>query len=394
MTDLGDRAPREESAASIAGRSAAIEAAFADLPDFDDDVVPSAVAERPVEAPSDDDQTDSASTEASPEGAKPPVPESERPVEGHEASPKSQDALEAPKHWPADRRQEFQALPDGAKRIILDRNKEANVAVTRAQQEAAQYRKTSEAVASVFNDDHKAQMASAGLDEIGAIRYLVQQHDALNRDPVGFLKAVIAQTGVKAEQLFGGQSPQQQPGQAQPAPESVDEWVDPAVLEIKQQLAELRQAETQRQQAAQRHAQEQQTRFNQWFVTECNAFETALDGEGLPKYPHLANPAVMGNVVRLVQSDPALKQLLLSKPQEALEKAYSDSLYLTPEIRQQLAEAEKARWQAEYDASASVRKAQAAATRKGSPGANGAAKAGPMSREDAINKAMRDLGIS
>lgn len=401
----GDRSPMDSAAgspieravvASTGSRSAAIDAAFADFPDFNDDVVPSAVAPRRAEDPSGDDQADSTSATIPPapkKATQPEVPESERPVEGQPVLPKSQDALEAPKHWPADRRQQFQTLPDDAKRIILERNKEANVAVTKAQQEAAQYRKTSEAVATVFNDDHRQQMANAGLDEVGAMRYLVQQHDALNRDPVGFLKAVIAQTGVKAEQLFGGQpAPQQPQGQPQPAPESTDEWVDPAVLDLKQQIAKLQEAETRRQQEIERHSRDQQTRFNQWFTSECNAFENAIDDEGHPKYPHLS--AVMGNVVRLVQSDPALRTLLTSKPQEALENAYNQALYLDPTIRQQLIDADFERRQSALDAANSVKKAQAAATRKGSPGANGTARPDvKMSREDAITKAMRDLGL-
>lgn len=393
--DNGDRNPSGDSAAS-SGRHAAIEAAFAGMPDIDFGDEMGSAAPPSAENPASDEKPASASTDAvtdesqaAADEAKPD--ENARPVEGLPASPVANATLEAPKHWPADRRASFQTLPDDAKRIILDRNKEANVAVTKAQQEAASFRRTSEAVASVFNDDHRQQMQSSGLDEIGAIRYLVQQHDALNRDPVGFLKAVIAQTGVKPEQLFGAQAPGQAPG-AQAQPDPAAEWEDPAVVELRAKFAKLEEAEQNRQRQAQQHQRTEAQRYQSWFNDQCLAFENAIDDEGNPKYSHL--PAVMDHVVRLVQSDPALSQLLRSKPHEALEQAYNNALYLNPEIRQSIIDAEYERRMGEQTAANSVKKAQAAATRKGSPGANGQAKTSrSMSREEAINQAARDLGL-
>ncbi len=393
MTDQGDRAPREESAASIVGRTAAIDAAFAEFEFDDDDAMPSAAAQPELaEPPSGDDQAATPpQAEATAGESGESVPQSERPVEGQPVVSKSQDALDAPKHWPADRREQFQSLPDDAKRIILERNKEANVAVTKAQQEAAQYRRTSEAIASVFNDDHRAQMQRSGLDEIGAIQYLVRQHDALNSDPVGFLKAVIAQTGVKAEQLFGGQAPQQQPG-VQPQPEATQEWRDPDVVKLEEKLAKIEAAEAARQQDIQRRQRDEAVKHQSWFNDQCVAFETAMDDDGNPKYPHL--PAVMSDLIRLVKSDPAANALLQSDPQKALEQAYNQAVYLNPEVRQAIIDADLERRLAERDAQNSVKKAQAATTRKGSPGANGQSKVSTkMSREEAINKAMADFGI-
>jgi hypothetical protein len=400
----GDRSPTDSAAgeridravvASASSRSSAIDAAFSAFPEFGDDAPPASAAEHYAEKPSADEQTaepGKVAAAAPEQGAETPPPDDNTPApEGQQGQPTSKDALDAPKHWPLDRRTQFASLPDDAKRIILERNKEANVAVTRAQQESAQYRKHHEAVTSLFSDDHRREMQSANLDEIGAVRYLVQQHDALNRDPVGFLKAVIAQTGVKPEQLFGPQAPGQQPQPgAQPPTEA--EWEDPAVATLRQQLAKLEQAETSRQRQAQEHSRNEQQRFNHWFGEQCNAFETAIDDEGNPKYPHLA--AVMDDVIRLVKTDPAASGILLSRPHEALERAYTQALYLNPEIRQQIIDADYERRQSAADAQHAVRKAQAAATRKGSPGASGQAQASRhMSRDEAIAKAMREAGL-
>jgi len=400
----GDRSPVDSAAgspveravaASSGSRGAAIDAAFSAFPEFGDDAPPASAAEHYAEKLSADDAADS------PDKATPPAPDQgrEKPAsedkslapEGQPGQPTSQDALEAPKHWPKDRRDQFASLPDDAKRVILERNKEANVAVTRAQQESAQYRKHAEAVSGLFSDDHRREMQSAGLDEIGAVRYLVQQHDALNRDPVGFIKAVIAQTGLTPEQLFGREAPgQQPPSNAQPPAEA--EWEDPAVLTLRQQIAKLEQAETSRQRQAQDHQRNEQQRFQQWFGSQCNAFENAIDDDGNPKYPHLA--AVMDDVIRLVKTDPAASGILLSRPHEALEKAYNQALYLHPEIRQQLIDADFERRMSASQAQNAVKKAQAAATRKGSVGASGQAQAGQfMSRDEAIAKAMREAGL-
>lgn len=398
--DNGDRNPSGDSAAS-SGRTAAIEAAFASMSDVDFGDEVGSAAPPPAETPKQDAVSDSASTEsvdASTDKAPEAKPEANaRPVEEPTASPVANATLEAPKHWPADRRASFQTLPDDAKRIILDRNKEANVAVTKAQQEAATFRKTSEGLASVFDDDHRQQMQAAGLDEIGAVRYLVQQHNALNRDPVGFLKAVIERTGVKPEQLFGAQAPQQV--QAPPANEAEAEWKDPHVVALEQELSQIKEWKTAQDKAAQdRLAAEQRAkqtdaqRQKKWFEDQCNAFENAIDDDGLPKYSHL--PAVMDHVVRLVQIDPALKELLSSKPIEALEQAYNQAIYLNPEIRQSLIDAEHERRMSEHEASRSVQKAQAATTRKGSPGANGNAKLNrKLSSSDAVNEAAKSLGL-
>ncbi len=394
MTDQGDRAPRQEPAASIAGRTAAIDAAFADFPDFDDDSVPSAVAPAVSETPADDDQPDSASTEPTPapKADGPPVSASERPVEGQPASPASKDPLEAPKHWPEDRRKLFQAQSDDVKRIILDRNKEANVAVTKAQQEAAQYRRTHEAIASAFNDDHRSQMAQSGLDEIGAIKYLVAQHDALNRDPVTFLKAVIRQTGVSAEQLFGQAQATRQPTQDAPPVEEAA-WRDPDVLALEQRLAKLQEAEENRQRQAAEHQRSEKVRYQTWFAGQCSQFENAIGDDGNAKYPHLT--AVMDDMQRIIAADPAFNEAFRTQPQQALEAAYNKALRLNPEIYQQQVEDEVQRRLQATEAQNAVKKAQIANTRKGSPGANGQAQVRQrMTREEAITKAMADFGIT
>lgn len=386
----GERNPAGDSAAS-SGRTAAIEAAFASMPevDFSDDMAPAAPP--PAEIPAPDEEPGSASTEPTGKALEAKPEENARPVEGTIDASVPTSTLEPPKHWPADRRASFQNLPDDAKRIILDRNKEANVAVTKAQQEAASFRRTSEAVVSVFNDNHRQQMQSSGLDEIGAIRYLVQQHDALNSDPVGFLKAVIAQTGVKPEQLFGAMAPQQTQVAQTQAPD-LEEWKDPHVVALEAKIARIEMIENDRRQRAEQHQRSETDRYQKWFIEQCNSFENAIDEEGLPKYSHL--PAVMDHVVRLVQSDPAMSQLLRSNPHEALEQAYNNAIYLNPEIRQSIIDAEYERRSSEQDAARSVQKAQAAVTRKGSPGANGVAKVRQkMSSEEHIHQAAIELGL-
>lgn len=398
MTDQGDRAPKPESAASIAGRTAAIDAAFAEFPDIDDDEAPSAVAPKVEEKPSGDDQAESTSAEpkSADKADEKTVSVTERPVEGHEASPASKDPLEAPKHWPEDRRKIFQAQSDDVKRIILDRNKEANVAVTKAQQEAAQYRRTHEAVASAFGDDHRKQMAAAGLDEVGAIQYLLSQHDALNRDPVNFLKAVIKQTGVSAEALFG-QAPAA-PSQAAPAAQNAEEaaWRDPDIVALEktweERFSALQKAEDARKQEAAERQRNEKLSYQTWMNGEVAKFENAIADDGNAKYPHL--PAVMDTMTRLIKSDPAFEKSFREAPQQSLEAVYNQAMRLNPDIYQQQIDAEIAARLQAIEAQNAVKKAQTANTRKGAPGANGQAQPRQrMSRDEAIAKAMADAGL-
>src|SRR5688572_6641770 len=176
-------------------------------------------------------------------------PEATRPVEGHQDGSASKEPLTAPARWPEDRRKAFEALPEEAKRILLEREKEFNTGLTQNAQKNAESLKRFDAINGLFQDHHRQEMQAAGYDEVATVRELLGRHDAWNRDPVGYgvsvaaqlgkgnpvpyISALIAKAGITQDMLFPGQKPngQQQPGQTAQPPQE-DEWVDPAIVEI------------------------------------------------------------------------------------------------------------------------------------------------------------------
>lgn len=358
MTNQGERAPQEP-AASDASYGSLMDSFLSELDQFDGTTTPDAEANHVPNTRADDDQPHDAS-----------IDETERPVKGQEAVPASKDPLDAPSHWPEDRRRSFYSLPDDAKRVVLDRNKEANVAITKAQQEAAKYRRASETIHSMFTDDHRSQMASAGMDEAGAIRYLLQTHDAMNSDPVGFMKSLVQRTGITSEQLFGAP---QQPATSQPQEPPV--WRDPDVVAVENRLAEMQRIYAQdlsnREQQAKAYKQNEELRRQKWLQEQCDAFENTIGDDGNQKYAQLH--AVMGDMANILRSDPAYGEILYSNPQAALEKAYNQALWYNAETRQHQLDDARSKWQAETESRNAVKKAQAAHTRRAAPGANGIA---------------------
>lgn len=328
--------------------------------------------------------------------------EVKRPVEGHQDGQASKDPLAAPARWPEDRRKAFEALPEDAKRILLEREKEFNTGLTQNAQKSAEGQKRLDAINGLFQDHHRQEMQAAGYDEVQTVKELLVRHDAFNRDPVGYgltvakslgkgspvpyVAALIKQAGITQDMLFPGQAPQgQQPqvnGQTPPA-DAEEEWQDPAVVAIKQRLETYDQYFAQQKEREQRETEQQQRQQRTAFLQAVETFEAATDEAGNPKYPHVG--AVVNEITRLVQSDPALYR----DPAGTLEKAYHQAVYLHPEVRGQLMEEEFSKRLAAKEQAASVLKAKSSAPAKPSPGsAGGTVNRGRMSIKEAARTAV------
>ncbi len=357
-----------------------------DLADFD----PSA-SDAPARAEPAAGKTN-ASVDAPSEG------DASRPVEGLQDGSASKEPLTAPARWPEDRRKAFEALPEDAKRILLEREKEFNTGLTQNAQKNAESLKRFDAINGLFQDHHRQEMQAAGYDEVATVRELLTRHDAFNRDPVGYgltvakqlgngspvpyVAAMIKQAGITQDMLFGGQPQQQQPGQAA-APQQEEEWIDPAIVEIKQELATYKQFIADQKDREQREIARQQKAQQDAFFTAVNAFEAATNEDGSPKYPHVG--AVVNEITRLVKDDPAL----YANPLQTLEAAYSQAVYLHPEIRQQIMEEEFSKRMTAREKEAAAQKALRAAPAKPSPGsAGGTVNRGKMSIREAAKAAV------
>lgn len=353
---------------------------------------------------------------ASSDGAK-PQPGAPPASDANAAPEPKSGSLDAPKQWKKEWRDKFDKLPPEAKEILLERDREYNKGFTRNASENAEARRFVEGVKSTFQPHHRQQMSQTGLDDVGAVKYLLAQHDAFNNDPVGFVAQVAKQVDpVKflsaVAQRAGITLDQPAQAQAQPAPAESNEWVDPQVIELRKQLDETRQQlggihqylQTQTQTAQQREATMREAQERQWqgrVATEIETFVGATDDQGNLLHPHAED--VQQQMAVLLASEPTLAKLKFSDPAKALQEAYNHAVYLNPQIRESVIAAEKAQalaareaeWKAQFQhqqAAQAAQRAKTAATVKGSPGANGSSRPTQrMSLDEAVKAGVRSV---
>jgi hypothetical protein len=157
--------------------------------------------------------------------------------------------LSAPAHWAKERRELFeQATPD-IQKAWIDREQEYERGIQAKAQEAAQYRQAIEPVRQLIQ--------LRGMDETAWIRQMAGYTMALEQDPAGVIRAVAQQYGVD----IGNLNPVQQ----------ADEFVDPQVKELREQLSALQRRIEESQQQAQRSTVESQQRIIEQFRDEKDA---------------------------------------------------------------------------------------------------------------------------
>ena len=420
-----------ETDSSVSARHNAISKALEGIPEFGDDFklpgqgAPESVAEEPAKDASPEvAATETPAKDANPDAGKSTDVEdvaSKSASEGQQdtkASESSEAKFEAPKNWPKERKQAFADLPDAAKKLILETHKDSTVGFNKFAETTAASRKTGEAVSEIFKP-YRDELTKAGVDEPAAIRQLVQEREAFNKDPIGFLapiaaragngdpaafvKALIEKTGLTQERLFGGQT------QATATPEDPNVWVDPALVQFKteigqklsplekqlQSLTQFIESEKQRVEREnsdrQRSAHETEQRELETAATELSTIIASEDDAGNLKYPYYDQ--LEDDIIRLLNMDPQLAAIPASERGKKFDLAYKKAIRLNDDLFQREQDAEFARRMSEQQKAKTVEKAAVAATRKGSPGSNGSVKSGPMSSRDAINKAFGDLGI-
>jgi hypothetical protein len=352
-----------------------------------------------------DPSTSEAPARAEPTAGKPAVSADEpsdgtlpRPVEGQEVG-QEQRSSDAPPVWPKDRREWFSTLSDADKQRVLDIEKGHNARFTQTAQQNADARKKFDSINGLFQDHHRQEMQAAGYDEVATVKELLVRHDAFQRDPVGYgvvvakqlgngnaapyIAALIKQTGITQEMLFGpSPNGQQQPGQAATPPQE-EEWIDPAIVEINKKLETYEQFFKAQKDREQQDQQRQQAEQKRAFIQAVDQFELATNEDGTPKYPHVG--AVVNEITRLVSNDPAL----YSNPLQTLEAAYQQAIYLHPEIRQQIMEEEFSKRMTAKEKETAAQRALRSAPAKPSPGSTGGTvNRGPMSIKEATRAAV------
>lgn len=276
----------------------------------------------------------------------PKTAKSEAPTDGAAPEGNAPAPLEAPKHWPADRKQAFAGLPPEAQKTLLSLSKDLEGGFTRKSQETSDQVKFAEGVRSIINDSTRQQIAHSGMDEVGYFRYLDALQQSATRNPVQYIAWAMQNLGVRPEHLGLSPAQQRQQEQAQVGgtgdPRLDEMLADPAVKQLQTQLGmttqtvlqlQARLAEQDRQQ--QEWQQRQQYNHVQSLQSTWNDFRGQLDDHGQLAFPHA--DALMQSMGALMDTHHALKSM--PDGPDKLRKAYDMAVLADPDLSQPIIEA-------------------------------------------------------
>jgi hypothetical protein len=292
-------------------------------------------------------------------------PEADEPDEANDDDDEPAEAaeleeLQAPNHWPKDFAAKFEALDAPAQHMFMERYKDLEGDYTKKTQAIAKYKKRQDAFDEIMAP-FKSQFERAGMDDVGAVRQLLAAHDYLRKDPANAINWLASQYGVDIGAIGND-------------PALEDEFADPQVKALQQQVAQLT-GFIQNQQTQQQSYEQAST---QSFIDQ---FAAETDASGNPAHPHFEQVrSVMGS-------------LISSGNATDLKSAYEAAVYANPELRQEeLKRVAASQSQAKVKTEA-VQKAKKAQRSKVRGSATPAAQALPAnaSIRDTINASIRQL---
>lgn len=371
--------PQPDNAGKVDGLDAALEKAMGPIDDGTDDFPPLHLKE----AKSRQDKV--AGDARTSEDASQPAPQGEAPDKA--AAPTGNaEVIEAPNHWDAERKQAFAALkafPEGQKAMLaMAKNLEGGF--TRKSQELSDTAKFAEGVRGLFQDHHRQQLAHAGMDEVGAIRYLMQLQDYASQRPVEYIQWAMRSMGITPEHLGFNQRQQGQP-QQQPsaqAPKSTGDpqldalLADPETAKLRSEFGQFSQAALgeinalkqyiQRQEyQKQEHVQRQHLEGVNSIKRQWGDFRGAQDDHGQLAHPHA--DSLMQPMGALMDTHPVLRGM--PDGPEKLAKAYEMALRADPELSKPVFEEYSSKKVAEQQKKAEAEKAKVAAKVRPATGA-------------------------
>jgi hypothetical protein len=298
--------------------------------------------------------------EQQPEADEPDEVNDDDEAEDEPAEAAELEALPAPNHWPKDFAAKFEALDAPAQHMFMERYKDLEGDYTKKTQAIAKYKKRQDAFDEIMAP-FKSQFERAGMDDVGAVRQLLAAHDYLRKDPQNAIAWLANQYGVDTSAIGND-------------PALEDEFADPQVKQLQQQVAQLT-GFIQNQQTQQQSYEQAST---QSFIDQ---FAAETDASGNPAHPHFETVrSVMGS-------------LISSGNATDLKSAYEAAVYANPELRQAELERVAARQSQAKVKTEAVQKAKKAQRSKVRGSATPAAQALPAnaSIRDTINASIRQL---
>ena len=215
------------------------------------------------------------------------------------------EALTAPKHWPKEEQEIFNAWDANVQHQVMERYKAMEGDYTKKTQALSKYKKRNEALDEIygpFRDDFQR----AGMDEVAATRQLLAAHKYLREDPQQAIKWLAKSYGVDLTAVNDDTAIE-------------DEYADPQMKAMQQQIAQL-QGTINNQQLQAQNMQKQEVQ------TLIDNFQTAKDADGNLKHPHFE--AVQNQMSGLISSGVA----------KDIASAYEMAVYANPETRAKVLE--------------------------------------------------------
>lgn len=232
------------------------------------------------------------------------------------------DALKAPERWEPGWKDAFAKQPKEVQQAWLDQHRAWETGYGRKFQELSGAQKFHSAVAEAITPDVRADMASAGLDEAGATKYLFKQFSALKSDPINTIAGFMRQYGVDPRVYLQGQD---MDGQATP---SAAQIFAPIVQPLLSKIQELEQ----KYQGWDGELQAQSAKASE---ATFDAFYAEKDASGAARYPHVDR--VAERMAELLESDPRLARMDL---RQGLEEAYLIAVLSDASLRDEMVRAE------------------------------------------------------
>jgi hypothetical protein len=323
-----------------------------------------------------------------PGGEKAPKPKAANKLESTKdtGAPEAPKVFEAPKHWSEADRSAFAGLDDNGKAIVAKLAKNLEGGFTRKSQELSDKAKYAESVRGLFTDADRHQMAQAGTDEQGVIRYLLDLQRKATSDPVSYLKWAMQNLRVSPDQL--GLSQASKPDQQKPTDDLEALLKDPTVSALEAELAELKKWRQSQEDERTSQQQRQYVSTVQTIQSAISEFRSALDDDtGQLRYPHF--DAVQRHMGALMDTDPDLASL--PDGPEKLQKAYDMAVWARPDLRQSFLDQEAQKRTQEQEKRQAAERAKRATAVK--PAVNvGSTKARVTSLDDAISTAFSKHG--
>lgn len=277
--------------------------------------------------------------------------EAEAAPEETEKSEQAEEKVEVvpPEHWSEEDKNAFMQMDESGRDWALRLEANAHKGIEEKSKELKRFRDAFEPY---------KHLVPPGVSEEQVIQNLLNAQNVLNSNPVEGIRWLMRSYGIDEKQFM--------PTSVEP--DEDDEYLDPEVRKLREEIATLKNS-------AQQNLLLAEQRRQQELMAQINEFRDAVDDKGEPLHPHYGE--VIGVMAGLLQSGRATD----------MESAYEQAVWAVPEYRDHVVE-QQAKERAEAELKAKTEAATKAA--KASKSVNGQSSSKSPSAPKSIGDALTE----